>query len=156
MSPLMGSGLVTLLRGSAETPSLSQKQNLMMHCVCCSSNKIMSGQTNSCDIKEYTLKGMFSQCLMKGREAAPQPQRDLLQHQAKCVPPKLPVAPGQSWHSPHGICLPDAGASPLPSRHAAPAPRDSPISWPLPMLLPWPEFPFLPFLGGEVTCSRKP
>lgn len=63
-------GLVILLRGRAETLSVSQKLSLMIHCVFCSSNKIMSRQTNRCDIKKHALQGMFSQCLMK-EEAAP-------------------------------------------------------------------------------------
>lgn len=71
MSHPHGLALVTLLQGRAETLSFSQERSLMIHCIFCSSNKIMSRQTNRCDIKKHMLKGMFSQCLMKGKEAAP-------------------------------------------------------------------------------------
>lgn len=68
--------MLTLLHDKAETLGFSQELSLIIHCIFCSSNKIMCRQTNRYDIKKYTLKGMFSQCLMKGKEAVALVQRE--------------------------------------------------------------------------------
>lgn len=116
MSHPHGPAVVTLLHGRAETLSFSQEWSLMIHCIFCSSNKIMSRQTNRCDSKKHTLKGMFSQCLMKGKEAASlAPERVFsnteLSTSLRCSPRSLlPV--GLSLCFWWNTLLPDPGSSP--------------------------------------------
>lgn len=131
----------------------------MIHCIFSSSNKTVSRQTKRCDIKKYTLKGMFSQCLMKVKEAAPLVRGSLCQHEAEYISLKLRgllVANRTKSALAMGLSLLDPGSSLLlrllccaRTGLASPGlllPMPFHISLPLHIWIPLPEFPFFLFL----------
>lgn len=145
--------------------SFLQKPDLLIHCIFCSSNKIISRQTNRCDSKKYTHKGMFSQCLMKGKEAGPLAPRGAPSNTELSGSFKVPLAlccpQGPGLHCGPSIrvpltlakLLPGSAPAGLTACHTAQPSRIFHISLPLHMLIPWPAMPFLPFFYPEEwTC----